>query len=163
MMILKCANCFKSINKTKSELKKSKSGNVYCSSSCAAKTNNKTPKRKLKNKCNLCHKFIVSNVTYCPQCYKAKHELSNKTLSEAIKNRKDANRYTGIRGNARKIYMKSNKPKCCIVCGYDKHIEICHVKGISEFSLDTLISVINDPDNLEAMCRNHHWESEHDC
>lgn len=42
--------------------------------------------------------------------------------------------------------------------GYDKHIEIAHIKAVSDFSDDSLISEINDKNNLVALCPNHHWE-----
>lgn len=82
-------------------------------------------------------------------------------MEEAIKTRKDSNRYTGIRGNARRIFMQSDKPKCCAVCGYDKHFEICHIRDISKFPMDTLISEINALNNLIGLCPNHHWELDH--
>ena len=63
-----------------------------------------------------------------------------------------------IQKKAREIYNNSSKPKSCIVCGYDKHYEVAHVKSVSEFSDDTLISEINNIDNLIALCPNHHWE-----
>ena len=56
------------------------------------------------------------------------------------------------------IYQNSNKPKQCICCNYDKHYEVAHIKAVSDFNDDTLISEINDIDNLIALCPNHHWE-----
>lgn len=40
-----CANCGKTISKTITEIKKSKTGNVYCSKSCAVSKNNKDFKK----------------------------------------------------------------------------------------------------------------------
>lgn len=37
-------------------------------------------------------------------------------------------------------------------------MEICHIKPISEFSDDTLIAIINHPDNIVILCPNCHWE-----
>ena len=65
---------------------------------------------------------------------------------------------TAIRKLADSIFKKSNKPRECAVCGYSKHIEIAHIKGVSEFSDDSLVSEINDINNLVALCPNHHWE-----
>lgn len=65
---------------------------------------------------------------------------------------------SAIQKKARSIYNNSSKPKSCIVCGYDKHYEVAHIKGVSEFSEDTLVSEINNIDNLIALCPNHHWE-----
>ena len=63
-----------------------------------------------------------------------------------------------IQKNARKIYEESVKPKCCIVCGYDKHYEVAHIKAVSSFDNNVLINEINNPENLIALCPNHHWE-----
>lgn len=159
---MKCKNCENKVNRVPSQSKRSKSGNVFCSRSCCAIFNNKNlPKRKLTKTCKICKKLIRSDLKYCRDCYVQKHYLSNKTLEEAIKNRKDNNRYNQIRQISRKNYLQSNRPKCCEVCGYDKHIEICHIKDIASFSRKTLICEINDLRNLIALCRNHHWELDH--
>ena len=65
---------------------------------------------------------------------------------------------SSIQKYARIIYQNSNKPKQCICCNYDKHYEVAHIKAVSDFNDDTLISEINDIDNLIALCPNHHWE-----
>src|SRR5262249_772818 len=128
---------------------------------CAASANSRTAvKRKRRKSCRRCGSLILSNHTYCKTCYPAKHYLSGKTLAQAIGSRKDANRYTGIRSNARKVFFASDRPKCCAACGYDKHIEICHVRDISEFPKHTLISVVNHPDNLLAANRQRIVEPE---
>lgn len=44
-----CTNCGKEIYRTSSELKKSKSGNVFCSKSCAASVNNSVSKSGVNN------------------------------------------------------------------------------------------------------------------
>lgn len=152
-----CASCGKSVYKAPKEIRKSKSGNMFCSRSCSATYNNKSIKKRTLS-CRQCGKLILSGYTYCNDCYISKHYLTDKTLLEAIGNRKDSNRYTGIRANARRIYYCSAKPKCCMVCGYDKHFEICHIKDIADFAPETKISEINNIENLVALCPNHHWE-----
>lgn len=59
---------------------------------------------------------------------------------------------------ARITYEKSYKPKQYIVCGYDKHYEVAHVKTVSDFNDNALIAEIDDINNLIALCPNHHWE-----
>ena len=66
-----------------------------------------------------------------------------------------------ITKNARKVYQNSDKEIKCFVCGYDKHVEIAHIKAVSDFSGESLISEINNIDNLIALCPNHHWEYDH--
>lgn len=63
-----------------------------------------------------------------------------------------------IQKKARQIYENSEKPKECVICGYDKHYEVAHIKAVSIFDDDVLISEINNEENLIALCPNHHWE-----
>ncbi|HLD91434.1 MAG TPA: HNH endonuclease signature motif containing protein [Patescibacteria group bacterium] len=49
----------------------------------------------------------------------------------------------------------------CQKCNYDKHIDLCHIKPIRSFSLDTTLGEINSPENNLVLCLNHHWEFDH--
>jgi len=137
----------------------------FCSQSCAAKTNNRLhPKREKTIKCRACSNLILSGHTFCEDCVKdGKHlkmgmRLEDRTLAEEmeLKNHKGANRYCAIRTAARKVVK--HLPQCCSVCKYDKHIEICHKKGIADFPLETKIGEINSLNNLVLLCPNCHWE-----
>jgi predicted restriction endonuclease len=64
------------------------------------------------------------------------------------------------------VMLKNNtlpvgNPWFCKVCGYDRHVDIAHVKQVSTFPDAAPLSVINAPDNLAALCPNHHWEYDH--
>lgn len=84
--------------------------------------------------------------------------MSEITLKDLVyDNGSRCNRYTKIRSQARAIAKKLRMDKCC-KCGYDKHVEIAHIKPISSFSLDSKIEEINSPENLLALCPNCHWE-----
>lgn len=65
---------------------------------------------------------------------------------------------TAIRKNACKVFKESGKEYKCLECGYDKHVEIAHIKAVSEFDGDCYMEEINHIDNLMALCPNHHWE-----
>lgn len=65
---------------------------------------------------------------------------------------------TRIGAKSRSTYMKSDKPKYCVICGYSKHFEVAHIKAVSDFDENTKIEEINDVNNLIALCPNHHWE-----
>lgn len=140
-----CKNCK---SKTKN--------NKFCSRSCAASYNNKIPKRKLTKTCKSCPKKIKSGNTYCKKCWN--HKNRDLTLKEAIytKHHKSS-AYALVRSKARTI-AKENGMDSCENCNYDKHVEIAHLKPISSFDEDTLISVINALTNLKALCPNCHWE-----
>lgn len=63
-----------------------------------------------------------------------------------------------IRGWARKVYELNNGPRECYACGYDLHIDVCHIKDVRHFDLDALVSEVNDFKNLVALDRRCHWE-----
>ena len=94
---------------------------------------------------------------YKAYAYRLPDEL---TLGEAMK-RTGANRYDSIRGWSRKKIISSGKEMKCEECGYDKHVEIAHIKSISSFQEDAMVSEINSFDNLKILCPNCHWELDH--
>lgn len=82
-----------------------------------------------------------------------------KTKGDLLSSRKNYQSYrSAIRKLAEKTYKESGKPLSCSVCGYDKHIEIAHIKAVSDFDNSSTIAEINSIDNLIALCPNHHWE-----
>jgi len=80
-----------------------------------------------------------------------------------MESKNDANRYGKVRQNAQLVYRQSGMSAQCLLCGYSTHVEICHIKNISDFPTNTLVSEINNLSNLVALCRNHHWEFDHNC
>lgn len=138
----------------------------FCSRTCAAKYNNsKNPKRKINLEnytCSQCGGEAKYRRKYCPSCLE-KYEDSRSYgddpyLSEVIYRRKDnkSSAYSLVRLRARKILTDDNRH--CEKCGYDKHVEVCHIEPIHKFTSDTRLSVINHPDNLRILCKNCHWE-----
>ena len=129
--------------------------------SCAAKTNNRLkPKRKPEGICKNCNGPSRIQAIYCKLCKSLGlgHRFCGEdiTIDKAIdKKNGRQNAFGVIRARARK---KMEAISCCQKCGYNKHIEIAHIKPISDFSLDTLVSVVNANDNLIALCPNCHWE-----
>lgn len=63
-----------------------------------------------------------------------------------------------VRGNARQVYKLLNKPKACAACGYDLHVEVCHVRDVESFPLEATLDVVNAPSNLVALDKRCHWE-----
>lgn len=60
-----------------------------------------------------------------------------------------------IRGWSRATYQG---PRACLVCGYSLHVDVCHRRPVADFPSVATISDVNDPSNLVALCKNHHWE-----
>ena len=80
------------------------------------------------------------------------------TLDKAIyKKHHRSSAYGLVRIRAR-AYAKKLGFKSCSKCGYDKHVEIAHIKPISSFPLTALVSEINNKDNIMPLCPNCHWE-----
>lgn len=65
---------------------------------------------------------------------------------------------SNIQRIARKTYFENNPHPCCVVCGYNKQIEVAHIKAVSEFEDSAIIAEIDNINNLVALCPNHHWE-----
>lgn len=157
---MNCVNCQKETTNPK-----------FCSRSCAGIYNNaiqpKRPysKKSLSNKCRSCNAPILARHIHCSKCRvsipgtKGVYPIETKTLQECIDSvGKTANRYRSIRDSARNKLIALKIPTCCNNCNYDKHVEVCHIKSISSFPLDTKIAEINNISNLIYLCPNCHWE-----
>lgn len=140
----------------------------YCSHSCATKTTNRGRPSHNKPKprvCAQCHSTYTNTKTHrslssCPDCF-CKLEVKDMPLSEAIYHtHHKSSAFALVRTRARGVIKKLGW-NYCWVCGYSKHVEAAHIEPIASFPLDTLISEINRPDNLTPLCRNHHWEFDH--
>lgn len=174
-----CLFCNKKFYKTKSWILRG--DKHYCSRNCSSK--DMWAKRKLngyelkgrsylpedkKNikKCSICNKElkIKANGIFCIKCRKRgiAEKLKNITLKEfqekeSVRNRHRSWVNSEVRGLCRSWNSNlSGLP--CQKCGYNKFTEFCHIKGISEFNLDTKIGIINDPSNIVMLCPNCHWE-----
>lgn len=99
-------------------------------------------------------KYINSAVKKSYMQERTISELQNK-ISVSGKHRSWAS------SNIRVLNRSWNKDLlnlACQKCGYSKHIELCHIKAVSDFSKDTQLSIVNHPDNILVLCRNCHWE-----
>lgn len=46
----------------------------------------------------------------------------------------------------------------CNNCGYNKHVELCHIKPITSFDPSATIREVNALSNVVQLCPNCHWE-----
>lgn len=150
---MECPTCKKQHNNPK-----------FCSRSCAAKFTNRTPKRKLTNTCKDCSIKIRSSRARCTSCnqkWRDANLFQDMTLKEAIyEKHHKSSAFALVRSRARQVAKKLGLDTCQN-CGYNKHVEIAHIKPISSFSEEIMLSVINSPDNIMALCPNCHWEFDH--
>lgn len=88
-----------------------------------------------------------------------KQELANRTKGELFSNRKNwQSARTAIQRMARAVYKEHTQSPQCLICGYDKHVEVAHIKAVAEFDDNATIGEINSINNLIGLCPNHHWE-----
>ena len=107
-----------------------------------------------KNKiCMNCHRNRFKNIII-----EKNNKLTINSVLEKTSKYKSLHRYQPIRNDAIKLMKFANIIKQCKVCSYSAHVEVCHIKGISEFPKETLLSEVNNLDNLIYLCPNHHWE-----
>lgn len=159
---IKCEECHKTITKLASEVRKTT--NSFCSSSCSASFNNKNkPKKYGTACCENCDKEYdkakdkVSNT--CSQFCFMELGMKQRIMKDSV-NRSGSNTYDNIRQNAR-TYSKYFYPTKCMICDYDKHYEVCHVKDLKDFTREETIYEVNNKTNLIHLCPNCHWEFDH--
>lgn len=119
---------------------------IYCSRTCSVTYNNRNRERKKKEKKVKEKKPIFDY-------------LKGVTKKEFFDLKGVYYKFRAIiRRHAHYVYHQNNGEKRCNVCGYDKHVEVCHIKSVSSFGDDELITDINSFNNLIGLCPNHHWE-----
>lgn len=133
----------------------------FCSKSCSVTHNNTTkPKRNQEGSCRICNSIISTRYKYCSDCKKAgvdRVDWKSITIEE-LTNRFGINKHSKIRYHSRKEYFRNYRENSCENCGYNLHIEVCHIKPIKDFKLNSKLAEINSIDNLIALCPNCHWE-----
>lgn len=152
-----CLNCNKETTNPK-----------FCNRSCAASFNNKLyPKRKLERICKIdgCHSGVKSyRHAYCDEhwVYLQNTKYRNKTIGEyreklSVKGKHPSWINAHIRGFARS-WLRDLASQPCAKCGYTLHVELAHIRAVSDFSDDELLSEVNNYDNVVQLCPNCHWE-----
>ncbi|WP_288980209.1 HNH endonuclease [uncultured Flavobacterium sp.] len=141
----------------------------FCSRSCAAKyTNVASPKRKITRICSFenCTNLVANHKTrLCKEHFGQKNtteKLKTTTIGAFREIRKAKGEHPSwIHANIRNLNRSWNRDlitKPCANCGYDKHVELCHIKAVSLFDDTALIGEVNHPSNIIQLCPNCHWE-----
>lgn len=140
----------------------------YCSKSCSAKQNNKIPKRKIIRTCSQCENIAYKcNSRLCKQHFEEKSKthrsyIENLTLQDyterdSIKRLHISSKFAHIRGLCRS-WNKDKLKLPCYNCGYDKHVELAHIRALSSFPKTAKIKDVNSESNIVQLCPNCHWE-----
>lgn len=146
---------------------------MFCSKNCSTTyLNINSPRKKNRKICTKCSEVTKSwRHTLCErhwQEYKeSKPELYlDRTLKEyfekdSLKNLHVSSKSAHIRGLANS-WFKHLKLLPCANCNYPKHVELCHIKAISEFDENSLLREVNSIENIIQLCPNCHWELDND-
>lgn len=123
-------------------------------------------KIKPHNRCQDCNKYISglnSKSGKCRECLSLHLAIeygNNKIISDfSAASRR--HQYQGIRSHARRLIKCWGWKKQCSICEWDLMVELCHYRSISDFPVDTPLSVVNNKKNLLYACPNCHWELDH--
>ncbi len=134
----------------------------YCTRRCAAISNNKKfPKRTLEGTCLTCKLPVRSKRKYCSSC-RPTFMTANVTIGVyrnalSVKGKHPSWLNSHIRGLNRTFNADLTKLPCHN-CGYSKHVELAHIRGVATFPDETLVSEVNAKSNVIQLCRNCHWE-----
>jgi hypothetical protein len=121
---------------------------------------NREKKRYQCFKCSVLLEESAKRSRMCSVCFEEfkTSAVLDLTLKE-IRSKYNINQYHAkIRGLARSVYKKANSKLECVICGYNNHSHICHIKPIASFSMGTTLKEVNKIENLTSLCPNHHWE-----
>ena len=92
-------------------------------------------------------------------CLNETNSILDKTKKELFENRKNwQSARSTIQKDARRIFFDNTVSPKCKICGYTHHVEVAHIKPVSDFPETATIREINSIDNLIGLCPNHHWE-----
>ena len=178
-----CLHCQNIISVREGEQPSQTRKKKFCGHECAASYNNRNRERnawgRLVSNCEKCgatinlrpradRKNSYRRIKYCDECRDLLNRLRGSKSGKLIENQTKAEVFysartpwharNAITSHARKSYLKSGKPQKCFKCGYTLHFEVSHIKDVSSFTDESLISEINHIDNLVALCPTHHWE-----
>ncbi|MDX5461275.1 HNH endonuclease [Micromonospora tulbaghiae] len=92
----------------------------------------------------------------CRQC-RAK-ELGDRTIGELRSRLGTFAFHAKVRGLARTTY---DGPHACAACGYDLHVDICHIRDVADFPPTATVAEVNARNNLVALDKRCHWEFDH--
>lgn len=158
-----CLECLKEFESNKTENRK------FCSRNCSGKYIVRTiPNRKIERICTRCDKKVKSHrhslckehhVEYIETRFDYIKELTLEDYwaKKSLQNLHSSSKNAHIRSLCRS-WLKHLSKLPCHNCGYDKHVELCHIKAIREFTPQSKLKEVNSEDNVIQLCPNCHWE-----
>lgn len=94
-----------------------------------------------------------------PECTKCRSlAYGSQTLAQLRAQHGTSTYHSVVRAHSRAAYGGT---LACAACGYDIHVEICHIRGVAEFPTSATLAEVNAPANLIALDKRCHWELDH--
>lgn len=157
LTLVKCEECGKTVEKP------ARDAGRFCSQGCANRHIGRVKVARSLNQGRLCEcgNRLRSRSECCKSCRSRATRLANnaKTLQEVREECGSSFEFHAkLRGWSRLAY---EGPKSCYACGYDLHVDIAHIRPVSDFPTSALVSEVNDPSNLVALDKRCHWEFDH--
>jgi ferredoxin-like protein FixX len=142
----------------------------FCSSTCYGYKLSKRERYNLDpNHCLHCGTAILipDGTKHPAEVYKK--TFCNRSCARAYRHGQGRTKELGsqIKAEARVSYIRIHANRVTegwsrvCPCGYEKHVQICHIMPVRQFPDDATLEEINDPSNLVLLCPNCHWEFDH--
>ncbi len=139
---------------------------MFCKRQCASLNMKKNSKIKLCKYCSINN--VIGKKISCDECKtirSSKHRRQifyEETTLEQLKEKYSTLAYHAkIRGISRQIYKASKGSMQCEACGYSLHVDICHIKDVKDFNMQSTLIEVNNINNLIALDKRCHWEFDH--
>lgn len=137
----------------------------YCSLKCANVDHVRRWRKKTQNFCK-CGKKILPESSQCVNCAHSS-KIAGKTTTIGVFRKKlsvKGKHPSWMHSHVRTLCRSWNKHLLkynCQKCNYFLHIELCHIRPISDFEDNFTLGEVNREDNILVLCRNCHWEFDH--
>lgn len=122
-------------------------------------------KKRNRKICPNCGEYMFFTSKLCRSCspnFIKSEKIKNMTLGELKEKYKNSGKHPSWLSSEIRQFCRNWNSKLrklpCFICGYNKYVELCHKKPISEFDDGSLLKDINSEDNIVVLCPNHHWE-----
>ena len=167
-----CKNCREPILPIKWGKLRDTRKKIFCDLSCAGKHSSKnrlsyrkTPKARHCPQCGARYEHEKTgrgHRKYCSACLESRKITRRKNELERIgRTPKAETTRDYICYNARNRVRRDGRTRACIICGYQKFVQTCHVRQVKDFPPEATIDEINALTNLVLLCPNHHKELDH--
>jgi len=142
-----------------------------CSSACAYIARKQRNGTSDRGTCGTCGIKISRRGKYCIPCFgklqsdRSRLKMESITIAD-IKSKYDSDnslfsrQWTDCIRNYARTYATSDKK--CILCGYNKYVELCHYTPITDFNDNATLLEVNGQSNTIYLCPNHHKELDND-